>query len=64
MFYTFEDILKSRDLQKRPVIVRLNEFEDNALRNLAIEFTEHFNQLVIDFHFSAGSDLWGHLDII
>ena len=63
-FYTFEDILKSRGLHKRPITLRLNEFEDKVLKNLAIEFTEYFDQLVIDLHFSAGSDLWGHLDII
>ena len=59
-----EDMIKSRALHWKHITMKFNEFEYRAFKHLAIQFLEHFDQVVIDFHFDSLTDLWGHLDII
>ena len=64
LFYSVEDVLKSRGLLNKKVTLRLAQFQYKALMYMPSHLLQNFDQLFIDLRFSAETDVWGNLDII
>lgn len=67
LFYSFWDILKSRNLVKKHIVLKIDTegSEYFAFKYFPTQYLDYIDQIVMEVHFDKlGPETWGNLDIL